>query len=136
MIEITEHAVADHDALAGSLRGLRARGVRVAVDDAGAGFASLRHVVKLRPDTIKIDGSLIRNIDTEPLHRAMVESLSAYSRASGATMIAEAVETPAGLAVLQDMGVPAAQGFLFASPGQPDDLRAGYPVTVPEAVRA
>lgn len=137
VIEITEHAaVADYDALAGSLRRLRTNGVRVAVDDAGAGFASLRHVVKLRPDTIKIDGSLIRNIDTEPLHRAMVDSLASYSRTTGATMIAEAVETPAELAVLQDMGVPAAQGYLFASPCCPDDLRADYPVSVPEALQA
>lgn len=137
VVEITEHAaVADYAALSGTLGRLRGRGVRVAVDDAGAGFASLRHVVKLRPDTIKIDGSLIRNIDTEPLHRAMVDSLAAFSRATGATMVAEAVETPAELAVLQDMGIPAAQGYLFASPCPVEDLREEYPVAVPATLRA
>lgn len=136
VVEITEHAaVADYEALTGTLGRLRGRGVRVAVDDAGAGFASLRHVVELRPDTIKVDGSLIRSIDTEPLHRAMVDSLAAFSRATGATMVAEAVETPAELAVLQDMGIPAAQGYLFASPCSPDDLRERYPVTVPSPLR-
>lgn len=136
VVEITEHAaVADYDHLNRRLQGLRERGLRVAVDDAGAGFASLRHVVRLQPDIIKVDGSLIRGIDVEPLHHAMVESLAAFAHRSGATLVAESVETPAELAMLQDLGVPTAQGFLFASPCTLADLRAQYPVTVPPAFR-
>lgn len=136
VVEITEHAaVADYDGLLATLHGMRARGGRIAVDDAGAGFASLRHVVQLQPDMIKIDGSLIRGLDTEPLHRAMVESLVSFAASTGATLVAEAVETPSELAVLQDLGVAVAQGYLFASPGPLADLRATYPVTVPPAFR-
>ncbi len=136
VVEITEHAaVADYDRLLSTLRGVRDRGGRVAVDDAGAGFASLRHVVQLQPDIIKIDGSLIRGLDAEPLNRAMVESLVSFAASTGATLVAEAVETASELAVLQDLGVAVAQGYLFASPGGVDDLRAQYPVTVPPALR-
>ena len=137
VVEVTEHAaVADYDGLRGSLNALRSRGVRVAVDDAGAGFSSLRHVVRLEPEIIKVDGSLIRDIDAQPLHRAMVESLAGFADHSGATMVAEAVETPRELATLQDLQVPAAQGYLFASPSEAGDMRASYPVAVPQAFRS
>lgn len=136
VVEVTEHAaVEDYATLATSLQSLRERGVRVAVDDAGAGFASLRHVVELRPDVVKIDGSLVRGIDGHALQRAMVETFVDFGRTAGATVVAEAVETPAELAVVRDLGVPAAQGYLFASPGTPEDLREQYPVSVPDAFR-
>jgi len=131
VIEVTEHAaVEDYRRLRSALRPLRDRGIRVAVDDAGAGFSSLRHVVELHPEVIKIDGSLVRGVDVEPLHRAMIESLTSFAHRSGATLVAEAVETPQELAVLQELGVHAAQGYLFAAPGAPADLREQYPVTV------
>lgn len=136
VVEITEHAaVADYDRLMSTLAGVRGRGGRIAVDDAGAGFASLRHVVQLQPDIIKIDGSLIRGLDAEPLHRAMVESLVSFAANTGATLVAEAVETASELAVLQDLGVTVAQGHLFASPGGVEDLRPQYPVAVPSTFR-
>ena len=133
VVEVTEHAaVQDYGVLNDRIGRLRGRGVRVAVDDAGAGFASLRHVVELEPDVIKVDGSIVRGLDRAPLQRAMVETLGVFARRAGASVVAEAVETPDELAVLKELGVPAAQGYLFASPGQPDDLRAHYPVTVPD----
>jgi EAL domain-containing protein (putative c-di-GMP-specific phosphodiesterase class I) len=131
VIEVTEHAaVNDYRQLRSALRPLRDRGIRIAVDDAGAGFSSLRHVVELHPEVIKIDGSLVRGVDIGPLHRAMIESLTSFAHRSGATLVAEAVETPQELAVLQELGVHAAQGYLFAAPGAPADLRDEYPVSL------
>lgn len=136
VVEVTEHAaVNDYGALNQRVHRLRERGIRVAVDDAGAGFASLRHVVELDPDVIKIDGSIVRGIDRAPLQAAMVETLCVFAARAGASVVAEAVETPDELVVLKDLGVPSAQGYLFASPGRPDDLRSQYPVVVPDAGR-
>lgn len=133
VVEVTEHAaVSDYVTLGDRLGRLRDRGIRVAVDDAGAGFASLRHVVELDPDMIKVDGSIVRGLDGAPLQRAMVETLGVFASRAGASIVAEAVETPNELAVLQELDVPCAQGYLFASPGDPADLRAQYPVTVPD----
>lgn len=129
VVELTEHAaVADYVPLNEAVARLRASGVRVAVDDAGAGFSTLRHVLELRPDLIKVDGSLIRGIDVDPMHRAMAESILGFAAHGGATVVAEAVETPSELRVLQELGVPAGQGYLFAAPGRVADLRPSYPV--------
>lgn len=131
VVEVTEHAaVDDYTGLTGALDDLRARGVRIAVDDVGAGFASFRHVLRLRPDLIKIDGSLVRGLDRDPMHRAMVESIVHVAEEAGAGVVAEAVETPSELRMLQDLGVPAGQGYLFAAPCDPEDLRPEYPVRV------
>lgn len=66
MLEVTEHAlVQDYERLAEALEPLRREGLRLAVDDAGAGYASFRHILKLKPDVIKLDASLIRNVDSD-----------------------------------------------------------------------
>jgi EAL domain-containing protein (putative c-di-GMP-specific phosphodiesterase class I) len=76
VIEITEHArVEDYDALRGALGEWRGAGVKLAVDDAGAGFASLRHILRLEPDIIKLDVELVRDIDTDKARRALAKSL-------------------------------------------------------------
>jgi EAL domain-containing protein (putative c-di-GMP-specific phosphodiesterase class I) len=132
VVEVTEHAaVSDYDGLVAALDDLRARGVRVAVDDVGAGFSSFRHVLQLRPDLLKVDRSLVRGLGEDPMHRAMVESIVRFAEHAGLHVVAEAVETPTQLAVLQELGVPSGQGYLFAAPGDPEDLRSGYPVRVP-----
>lgn len=137
VVEVTEHAaVADYVDLAASLDRLRSRGVRIAVDDVGAGFSSFRHVLELRPDLLKIDRSIVRGCDVDPMHRAMVDSVAGFARRAGADVVAEAVETPDELAVLQRLGVPAAQGYLFAAPCDPEDLRPVYPVRVPQRATA
>jgi EAL domain-containing protein (putative c-di-GMP-specific phosphodiesterase class I) len=70
VLEITEHAyVEDYDGLLRALQPLRDRGVRLAVDDAGAGYSSLQHILQLRPDLIKLDMDLTRNIDLDPARR-------------------------------------------------------------------
>lgn len=132
VVEVTEHAaVADYVDLTAALDRLRGRGVRIAVDDVGAGFSSFRHVLELRPDLLKVDRSIVRGCDVDPMHRAMVESVAGFASRAGADVVAEAVETPDELAVLQHLGLPAAQGYLFAAPCDPEDLRPAYPVRVP-----
>jgi len=120
VLEITEHAVInDYEHLHDALENLRRAGVRVAIDDAGAGFASMRHIVKLSPDMIKLDMSLTRGIDQDPTLRAMASALIAFARETGSTVIAEGVETAGELDALRGLGVNKVQGFLL---GQPMEL--------------
>jgi EAL domain-containing protein (putative c-di-GMP-specific phosphodiesterase class I) len=118
VVEVTEHApVADYDELREALSGLRERGVRLAIDDAGAGFASLRHVVRLDPDLIKLDITLTRQIETDPVRQALAVALVSFAEQIGATVVAEGVETELQLEALRRAGIRHAQGFLLGSPG-------------------
>lgn len=117
-IEITEHApVDDYSALRAALGGLRSRGAQLMVDDAGAGFSSFRHILDLRPDVIKLDLSLTRDIDSDPLRRALAASLLAFADEIGAMIVAEGIETFGELSALRALGVHHGQGFLIARPG-------------------
>lgn len=117
VIEITEHAaVENYGDLLAALRPARAAGVQVAIDDAGAGYASLQHVLRLQPDIIKFDISLTRDIDTDPLRIAMVSALTEYGRRTGTIVVAEGVETIEEETTLRDLGVDKAQGYLFSKP--------------------
>jgi EAL domain-containing protein (putative c-di-GMP-specific phosphodiesterase class I)/CheY-like chemotaxis protein len=117
IIEITEQApINDYEAVGRTLAPWRAGGLRVAIDDAGAGFASLRHIVRMRPDVIKLDISLVRNIDCDTVAGAMARSLSSFGREMEATIVGEGVETPAELATLSTLGISGAQGFLVGRP--------------------
>ena len=116
-VEITEHEpVDDYAALAAVLAPLRARGLAVAVDDAGAGFASMRHVVQLAPDVVKIDMSIVRGVHRSPGASAMAAALVGFSQRTGASTVAEGVEHPEELQHLVDLGVDMAQGHLLARP--------------------
>lgn len=118
VLEITEHAaVDDYDLLVAGLATLRADGVRVAVDDAGAGFASLHHILRIQPDIIKLDIALVRGIDRDPIKRALASSLVSFAGDIGATLIAEGVETPNERRALTELDVPWGQGYLIARPG-------------------
>ena len=120
VVEITEHApVADYESLARALAPLRKRGMRLAVDDAGAGFASLRHILMLEPQLIKLDISLTRGIDKNQRQRGLAAALVTFAREIGATVIAEGVETEPELATLRDLGVEFGQGFLFGKADVP-----------------
>jgi EAL domain-containing protein (putative c-di-GMP-specific phosphodiesterase class I) len=123
VLELTEHApVGDYDRLTTALDGLRSRGVRIAVDDAGAGFASMRHVLALHPDVIKLDVSIIRGINVDPGRREFVRALVQFSRATGCTLIAEGIETSEELAQVRRLGVSCGQGFWL---GRPERASAG-----------
>jgi EAL domain-containing protein (putative c-di-GMP-specific phosphodiesterase class I) len=118
VLELTEHSrVDDYPRLLGSLDALRYQGVRVAVDDTGAGYAGLHHILRLLPDILKLDVDLIRGIDTDPIRRALTGSLVAFAAELGAAVIAEGIETPEELKTLDDLGVTWGQGYHLARPG-------------------
>jgi EAL domain-containing protein (putative c-di-GMP-specific phosphodiesterase class I)/CheY-like chemotaxis protein len=122
LVEVTEHAVVrDYDVLAASIRDLRARGMRLAVDDAGAGYASLRHILRLAPDVIKLDISLTRGIDGDEALQAMAAAFIAFASRTRTTIIAEGIETEAELDTLVGLGVHMGQGYLLGKPS--DDGR-------------
>ena len=122
VLEITEYAaIADYDAVVERLAGLRARGVRIAVDDAGSGYAGLEHVVRLSPDIVKLDRFLVDQIDEDPARRSLAGALVRFARDTGAVVVAEGVETLAQLTVLRSLGIDRIQGFLL---GRPDTLTA------------
>jgi predicted signal transduction protein with EAL and GGDEF domain len=91
-------------------------GAWLAVDDAGAGFAGLRHVVELRPCVVKLDGGIVRGDDEDPARRSPVAGMVHDVRTTGSHLVAEGVETEAEAAALSGLGVEPAQGYLFGSP--------------------
>jgi EAL domain-containing protein (putative c-di-GMP-specific phosphodiesterase class I) len=117
VIEITEHSIVpDYPPLIEALQPLRAQGLRVAIDDAGAGYASMRHIVNLLPDYIKLDMSLTRSIDRDPTRRALTRALVSFSREIGSLIIAEGIETEPELDLLRSLGVGTGQGYLLEKP--------------------
>lgn len=122
IVEVTEHAaVSSYDRLEQALALPRARGLRLAVDDVGAGYASLSHVLRMRPDILKVDISLVRGIDADPVRQALVAAIDRFSAQLGATLVAEGVETASELAQLLDLGVGLGQGYLLGRPAPPDE---------------
>ena len=106
VLELTEHTpVEDYPALNVALERLRGRGIRLAVDDAGAGFSSLNHILLMRPEIVKLDVSLIRDIDTDVARRSLVRGLCHFTAEIGADCIAEGVETDAQARTLRELGV-------------------------------
>ena len=117
VVEITEHrSIDDYGLVSRALLTLRARGLRLAVDDAGAGYASLRHLLEIRPDLLKLDASLTRGIDVEPGRRALAQALIAFARATGVVLVAEGVETAAEEAELTRLGIGLGQGYYLGKP--------------------
>ena len=121
VVELTEHVpVEDYGALEAAVSTLRARGLRLAVDDTGAGYAGFRHLLGLRPEIVKLDLSLTQGIDGDPVRRALASALVRFTADTGAHLIAEGIETEAELGTLRDLGVEWGQGFLLGRP-QPLD---------------
>lgn len=115
-LEITEHRqIEDYEAVRQALQELP-RTVGVAIDDAGAGFASLRHVIELRPDYVKLDHGLVTGLDQDTARRAVVAGMVQFARTSGCALIAEGVETEAEHEALLGLGVEYGQGFLYGRP--------------------
>lgn len=115
VVEITENApVADYAPLRECLG--RSDAVKVAVDDAGAGFSSLGHILELRPDYVKLDIGLVHDINSDPARAAMVAGICHFAGATGTQLIAEGVQTPAEAAALHSLGVEYGQGYFFGKP--------------------
>lgn len=125
MLEITEHAaVGDYVSLLHALEPLRQRGARLAIDDAGAGYASMRHILNLNTDVIKLDMSLTRGIDADPSRRALAKGLISFAHEIGARVTAEGVETRAELEMLRRVGVDKVQGYFLSKPLSLDEALA------------
>lgn len=124
VVEVTEHRAIDAYAdIRRELQQLRERGLRIAVDDAGAGYASMRHVLELRPDLVKIDRWLVDGLSRDCARRAAVSSFVTLARDLGSVVVAEGVEQQSDLDAIADLGLDAAQGYLLGRPStQPQAL--------------
>jgi EAL domain-containing protein (putative c-di-GMP-specific phosphodiesterase class I)/FixJ family two-component response regulator len=127
IVELTEHVVIeDYQAIERSLRDIRQLGTGLSVDDTGAGFASLRHILDLAPDYVKLDISLCRGIDHDPARRALASALVAFTRDVGIVLIAEGIETQDERRALSELGVQYGQGYLLGRPAALPDLFADH----------
>lgn len=117
VLEVTEHVpIGEYEDLSNSLAPLRKAGLRLAIDDAGSGYASFRHILQLQPDIIKLDRSLIRDIHLDKGRRALAAALTAFATETGSKVVAEGIENEDELAVLRTLGVHAGQGYLLGRP--------------------
>ena len=109
-------ALVDYPALRQALAPLREQGLDIAVDDAGAGYASFQHVLELEAEIIKLDISLIRDIHRDRARQALAAALIRFGEVIGARVIAEGVENREELATLRLLGVAKVQGYFVGKP--------------------
>jgi EAL domain-containing protein (putative c-di-GMP-specific phosphodiesterase class I) len=120
IVEVTEETLVRSDMqLLDALQPLRARGARLAVDDMGAGYSGLRQITTVRPSYLKLDRSLITDIDSDSERAALVGALAGYAKQVGSLLVAEGVETAGELRVVRELGVPLVQGFYLGKPAAP-----------------
>ena len=110
------HAVEEYGPLARALASLRRIGMRIAVDDAGAGFASIRHILQLAPDLIELDRDVIARIDTDPARQALGTAMAGFAAGVGASLVAEGIETAGELSMVTALGMHAGQGYFLGRP--------------------
>jgi EAL domain-containing protein (putative c-di-GMP-specific phosphodiesterase class I) len=117
VIEITEHEfLGDDAALELAVARLRERGARIALDDAGAGYAGLHQLLRLRPDVVKLDRSLVTGVSADANRSALIAALVSFANDVGMTVCAEGIEVPEDLAALVALGVESGQGYLLGPP--------------------
>ncbi len=122
-VEITETVLmVDIEAGVAAVKALKALGVRVSIDDFGTGYSTLGYLRRFPVDDVKIDRTFVERLGTEPEDAAIVAAVVSLGHALGVTVTGEGVETEAQLAILRDLGVDAAEGYLFAPPQPPADL--------------
>lgn len=122
LLEMTEHEkITDYSELAELLAPLRVGGVRLAIDDVGAGFASFRHVLELAPDSIKLDRTIVAGLHEPEAEdqRALIAAMALFAARVGVRMIAEGVELEEECSTLRILGVKYGQGWLFGKPVVP-----------------
>jgi EAL domain-containing protein (putative c-di-GMP-specific phosphodiesterase class I) len=116
IVELTEHErIDDYDAIRASFTRLGPK-VRLAVDDAGSGYASLKHILRLQPTYVKLDMEWVRGIDQDPVRRSLVSGLAYFADATGSELIAEGIESEKERDALLHLGVKLGQGFLLGRP--------------------
>ncbi|WP_139365133.1 EAL domain-containing protein [Litchfieldia alkalitelluris] len=117
VLELTEkEAVLDYNRFEIMINHYRKQGFRIAVDDAGTGYNSLQTLINIKPEFIKIDKSLVRNINTHPEQQYLVEILLRYSLQTETKVIAEGIETKSEFNYLKDLGVHLGQGYALGKP--------------------
>ncbi|MEM1287087.1 MAG: EAL domain-containing protein [Pseudomonadota bacterium] len=122
ILELTEHAkVANYDVLAENIMKFKRRGYRIAIDDAGAGYSSLSHIVQLQPDLIKLDMSLTRDVDSDQARRSLANALVYFAKETKAEIVAEGIETQEEMETLRKLGVNFGQGYFFDRPMDVED---------------
>jgi EAL domain-containing protein (putative c-di-GMP-specific phosphodiesterase class I) len=130
LLEVTEHEeIGDYAAFGAVVTGLGPE-VRLAVDDAGAGFASMLHIVELRPSLVKVDRSLIAGIDRDSARQALLVGFQHLTDSIGCELLAEGIETEAELEALRAVGLKLGQGYLLGRPVPIGELRLD-PVSSP-----
>lgn len=118
VLEITERlAIRDIDLFKDTVENLEKAGFSVAIDDVGAGYSTLRTIAELKPDFLKYDMALIRDINRHVIKKDLLESLIPFSKKIDTLIIAEGIETEGEYDVLKELGIEYGQGFLFARPG-------------------
>lgn len=116
VLELTEHErIDDYDEVRRAVAEV-GEGVRLSVDDAGAGWASLRHVLTLRPDFVKLDRAWVSGVDTDPARQALLLGIGRFVDELGGVVVAEGIETPSELATLVRLGIPFGQGYHLGRP--------------------
>ncbi|MGH3371042.1 MAG: sensor domain-containing phosphodiesterase [Nocardioidaceae bacterium] len=117
VVELTEHDRVDsYEATSGPLARIRRAGARVAVDDAGSGYAGLEHILQLQPEVLKLDRQVVTGLAEHPGRQAMVDAMVGFARRTGATVVAEGVETADDVRALRESGVEHGQGWHLGRP--------------------
>lgn len=117
VLEVTEHAqIRDYRAFREAIQSLRNQGVHLAIDDVGAGYSSFQHILELGADIIKLDISLIRNINVDASRRALIAALLAYAKETSCEVLAEGVETEEEFRELVRLGIKKIQGYFISQP--------------------
>lgn len=125
VVEVTEHrAIERYEAISEAMAPLQREGLRIAIDDAGAGYASFRHVLDLHPQIVKLDNSITRAIDVDRSRRALAAALCGFARETGCGIVAEGVETQAELDAVRALGIAKAQGYHLGRPMSFGDAKA------------
>lgn len=136
VLEITERvAITEWHAFRQAIESLREAGVLVAIDDMGSGYSSLRAVAEIEPDYLKFDLSLISDIHLSAIKRELLSTLVTLAHKIGATPIAEGIEKREELETVRQMGIEYGQGYFFARPVIPADVRLRFPETLPNRLR-
>jgi len=124
-VEVTEHVAIDDYAPMREAMARLGPQVRLAIDDAGAGFASFRHILELQPDFVKLDRELVHDIQIEASRQALVVGMRYFAQKTGCTLISEGVETDAERAMLLELSIEFGQGYLFGRPTPVAELSLG-----------
>jgi EAL domain-containing protein (putative c-di-GMP-specific phosphodiesterase class I) len=123
LLEITEHVpVEDYERMMANLYALDIQ-IRIAVDDAGAGYSGLQHILALHPHVVKLDATLVRSVDVDVARQAIVGAMVSFAARTGCTIVAEGVETASEVAMVRSLGVSLAQGYYFGHPRRAAEWR-------------